>query len=133
MRVKGCTCRSRASCSLGTDRVAAVKVWLDDDPVDRPAPEGWVQVLTAKHCIELLDKGGVTDLSLDHDLGGDEEHGTGYDVVLWLAEQSEAHGRNLWPDRLDIHSANFSASPRMAGVINRYSGLRELPGRRWER
>jgi hypothetical protein len=72
-------------------------------------------------------------LSLDHDLGGDEERGTGYDVVLWLAEQSEAHGCDLWPDRVDIHSANFSASPGMAGVIGRYSPLRELPDRRWER
>lgn len=110
-----------------------MKLWLDDDPVDRAAPDGWTHVFTAHECIVLLANGGITDLSLDHDLGGDDQNGTGYDVVLWLAEQSEAHGRNLWPDRIDIHSANFAASPRMAGVINRYSGLRELPGRRWER
>ena len=110
-----------------------VRVWLDDDPVDRAAPAGWTHVFTASEAIALLDRGDVKALSLDHDLGDDDAHGTGYDVVLWLAEQSEAHGRDLWPAHVEIHSANFSASPRMAGVINRYSGLREHPGRRWLR
>ena len=110
-----------------------LRVWLDDDPVDRQAPSGWRQVFTAQQAIDLLDTGQVRALSLDHDLGDDEHHGTGYDVVLWLAEQREAHGRDLWPGDVRIHSANFSASPRMAGVIRRYSGLRELPGRRWVR
>jgi len=110
-----------------------IKVFLDDDLEDRPTPEGWVRAMTAHETIAFLEQGNVCALSLDHDLGGDDEFGTGYDVVLWLAEQSEAYNRNLWPDEVAIHSANFSRSPAMAGVINRYSDLTEHPGRKWSR
>lgn len=103
--------------------------------VDRAAPLGWVHVQTAQEAIELLGTREVLDLSLDHDLGDDERNGTGYDVLLFLAEQSEAEGRDLWPRRsIAAHSANFAASPRMAGMIDRYSGMRRVLGkRRWER
>ncbi|MGX1925728.1 cyclic-phosphate processing receiver domain-containing protein [Vibrio sp. NH-7] len=33
----------------------------------------------------LLKRGKVTEISLDHDLG-DDEHGTVYDVVVWIEE-----------------------------------------------
>lgn len=26
----------------------------------------------------------MSEISLDHDLGDDEQHGTGYDVILWI-------------------------------------------------
>lgn len=42
------------------------RLWLDDE---RPAPAGWVHVRTASTAIELLAAGGVTEVSLDHDLG----------------------------------------------------------------
>jgi hypothetical protein len=45
-----------------------VRVWLDDR---REAPEGWVRVRTPEEAIELLRRGGVDELSLDHDLGLD--------------------------------------------------------------
>lgn len=111
-----------------------VRVWLDDDLIDRAAPPGWLHVQTAPEAIELLRSGDVDELSLDHDLGADDRHGTGYDVVLFLAEQSE-HGSDLWPrESIAIHSANFSASPRMEGVIERYAPMRrELGRRRWVR
>ncbi|WP_439037769.1 cyclic-phosphate processing receiver domain-containing protein [Agarivorans sp. QJM3NY_25] len=35
----------------------------------------------------MLKTGEVTEISLDHDLGNDD-HGTGYDVVLWIEEQT---------------------------------------------
>ncbi|HEY1775942.1 MAG TPA: cyclic-phosphate processing receiver domain-containing protein [Solirubrobacteraceae bacterium] len=112
----------------------AVCVWLDDDLVDRAAPEGWLHVQTAQAAIDLLRTRVVLELSLDHDLGDDEVAGTGYQVCLFLAEQSE-NGTDLWPrETLAIHSANFSASPRMAGVIDRYSPLQRILGRRrWQR
>ena len=37
-----------------------LRVWLDDDLVDRAAPDGWMQVTTAREAIELL----LTGLSL---------------------------------------------------------------------
>lgn len=60
-----------------------MKVYLDDE---RPVPEGWVGCRWPEEVIQLLKAGGVTHLSLDHDLG-DDAHGTGYDVVLWIEEQ----------------------------------------------
>ena len=34
---------------------ALLRVWLDDDLVDRRAPEGWIHVTTAWEAIELLN------------------------------------------------------------------------------
>ena len=120
--------------SIAHNGSPGIRLWLDDDLVDRAAPEGWIHVQTAQAAIDLLRTHTVLELSLDHDLGDDNLAGTGYDVCLFLAEQSE-HGNDLWPrEALSIHSANFSASPRMAGVIDRYSPLDRVPGtRRWAR
>jgi len=60
-----------------------VKVYLDDE---RATPEGWTRVYWPEEAIELLRTGMVEVISLDHDLG-DDDRGTGYDVVKWIAEQ----------------------------------------------
>lgn len=65
-----------------------MKVYLDDE---RETPEGWVRVYWPEEAIELLKSGKVNELSLDHDLG-DDEHGTGYDVVLWIEEAVYTRG-----------------------------------------
>ncbi len=54
-----------------------MKVYLDDE---RETPEGWTRVYWPYEAIELLQTGQVTEISLDHDLG-DDNRGTGYDVV----------------------------------------------------
>ncbi len=60
--------------------------------------------------------GGVTHLSLDHDLG-DDTHGTGYDVVLWIEEQVAT--TDFEPPEIVVHSANVSARAKMeAGIRN---------------
>lgn len=100
----------------------ALRVWLDDDLEDRVAPEGWTQVTTAVEPIRLLADGQVVELSLDHDLGGDDEFGRGLDVVDWLAEQQERHGRDLWPrDGITLHTANSYGREAMARTIERYA------------
>ena len=38
----------------------------------------WVWVHTAPDAIALLEAGGVTELSLDHDLGNERQVGSGY-------------------------------------------------------
>ena len=43
-----------------------MKVYLDDE---RSTPDGWVRVYWPEEAIELLKAGGVTEISLDHDLG----------------------------------------------------------------
>jgi hypothetical protein len=111
----------------------AIKVFLDDDLEWRPTPEGWVRTTTAHETISLLETGNVVSLSLDHDLGDDEKFGTGYTVVYWLAEQSEAYSRNLWPAHIDLHTANSVGGTSMAAVIKRYSDLTEHRGWVWER
>ncbi len=84
-----------------------MKVDLDDE---RPTPAGWVRVYWPQEAIVLLETGQVTEISLDHDLG-DDEHGTGYDVVLWVEEQVIVRG--FRPPRMTVHSANSSARIKM--------------------
>lgn len=100
-----------------------VRLWLDDDLVDRRAPDGWVHATTVGEAIELLASGRVVELSLDHDLGGDEQYGRGIDVIDWLAEQQEVHGRLLWPrDGITLHTANAYGRDAMARAIENYAG-----------
>lgn len=108
----------------GTPR--PLRVWLDDDLVDRKAPHGWVHVETAWQAIELLDTGRVVELSLDHDLADDRLNGRGIHVVNWLGEQQEVHARMLWPeDGITIHSANPSGRDGMARAIRADAGRRQ--------
>lgn len=88
-----------------------MKVYLDDE---RETPAGWIRVYWPDEAIELLKTGGVTEISLDHDLG-DDERGTGYDVLLWLEEQVVVNG--MVPPEMRVHSANSSAREKMEAAI----------------
>ena len=88
-----------------------MKVFLDDE---RETPDGWRRVYWPDEAIDLLMTGSVTELSLDHDLG-DDERGTGYDVLLWLEEQVIVHGFS--PPRITVHSSNSSAREKMEAAI----------------
>ena len=75
-----------------------------------------------KEATDLLDTGRVVELSLDHDLGDDEQFGRGIEVVDWLAEQQEVHGRILWPrDGLVVHSANPAGRDAMIRAAEHYA------------
>lgn len=84
-----------------------MKVFLDDE---RTAPDGWVRVYWPNEAIALLETGGVSEISLDHDLG-DDARGTGYDVVLWIEEAVTTRG--FMPPKIAVHSANTSARQKM--------------------
>ena len=86
---------------------AEIKVYLDDE---RATPEGWIRVYWPNEAIKLLESGNVTHISLDHDLGNDEK-GTGYDVVLWIEEAVVT--RDFKPPLITVHSANPSAREKM--------------------
>lgn len=102
-----------------------IRVWVDDDLIDRRAPSGWVQVTTAAHANRLLDTGRVVELSLDHDLGDDERFGRGIDVTTHLARRQESDDTVLWPrDGLTLHTANPSGRDSMSREIRRYAGKR---------
>ncbi|TNI93829.1 hypothetical protein CF120_04905 [Aeromonas allosaccharophila] len=88
-------------------------VFLDDE---RITPAGWVRAYWPEEVIELLETGNVTIVSLDHDLG-DDAHGTGYDVIVWIEEAVIT--RNFKAPKILIHSANSSARVKMElGVDN---------------
>ena len=89
-----------------------MKVNLDDE---RKTPEGWVRVFWPEEAIALLKTSRVTELSLDHDLG-DDNHGTGYDVILWI--EKAVFTRGFIPPTIRVHSANTSARKKMALGIN---------------
>lgn len=84
-----------------------MKIFLDDE---RKPPDGWVLVRWPEEMITLLQKGNVTEISLDHDLGNDDR-GTGYDVILWIEEAVATTG--FIPPRIHIHTANASARQKM--------------------
>ena len=88
-----------------------MRVFLDDE---RTTPDGWVRAYWPSEVIALLETGKVEDLSLDHDLG-DDERGTGYDVVVWIEEAVVMRG--FKPPKMAVHSANSSAREKMLAGI----------------
>ncbi len=79
------------------------RVFLDDE---RATPEGWVRVYWPDEAIELLETNAVAEISLDHDLG-DDERGTGYDVVLWIEEAVALQGFTV------VYAASIVHSPKL--------------------
>ena len=88
-----------------------LRVYLDDE---RPTPAGWVGLRWPDEVITLLEQGEVAELSLDHDLG-DDERGTGNDVVVWIEEQVATRG--FVPPKIRVHSANSAARIKMEAGI----------------
>jgi hypothetical protein len=88
-----------------------MRVYLDDE---RITPDGWTRTFWPDEVIALLKTGEVSELSLDHDLG-DDERGTGYDVVLWIEEAVALEG--FIPPKISVHSANSSARDKMLSGI----------------
>jgi hypothetical protein len=89
----------------------SMKVYLDDE---RVTPEGWTRVYWPQEAVALLKAGGVEEISLDHDLG-DDERGTGYDVLEWIEEAVVLNG--FVPPVIRVHSANPPARVRMHAAI----------------
>jgi len=94
-----------------------MKIYLDDI---RKAPLGWVHVYWPDEAIALLKTGDVTEISLDHDLG-DDNKGTGYDVLLWI-ENAVVMDRFIAP-KISVHSSNTSARRKMDLAINNIKKL----------
>ena len=90
----------------------AMRIHLDDE---RATPEGWTRVYWPDEAIALLETGNVSEISLDHDLG-DDERGTGYDVIAWIEEAVVTRG--FEPPIVRMHSANPAARVRMEAGIS---------------
>ncbi len=92
------------------------QIYLDDT---REAPVGWRRCYWPQEVIDLLKQGGVSHISLDHDLG-DDTIGTGYDVLSWLEEAVYTGQENpsIVPMYITIHSANPVGRQRMQNAID---------------
>lgn len=93
-----------------------INVFLDDLRVPGDVyknPDEWVLVGNVDEVISMLQKGNVSKLSLDNDLGiGQRE---GYEVVRWMIEN------DIWPlNDVFVHSANVVRSTEMKYDIDRY-------------
>lgn len=104
-----------------------LKLWHDD--VRRPPNGSWTWVRSNAEAQLLLKYANITEISLDHDLGGsdipdeDLDEGTdfdymqltgtetGFDLVQWMCEH------DCVPDFVRIHSMNAPAAKRMCHEI----------------
>lgn len=92
--------------------IGDVKVSLDDL---RATPNGWVHAYWPDEVINYLKTGKVDIVSLDHDLG-DDNRGTGYDVILWI--EAAVATQDFRPPEIKVHRANSAARARMEAGIN---------------
>lgn len=82
-----------------------------DDLRGPPSPD-WVVARTSAEALAILRAGApISELSQDHDLGGDD---TSRPVVLHLCE----HGG--WPPIVRVHSANPVGVEWLTGMVTRY-------------
>ena len=92
-------------------KLVLTKLWHDD--VRRPPDETWLWARTNEEAIKILRVGGVTEISLDHDLGleavdpdeqgayrrpGHSPNGTGADLARWMCDHQ------LVPENISVHS-----------------------------
>lgn len=95
-----------------------MKLWLDDI---RDAPEGWIRCYWPDEVLEFIKEGGITDISLDHDLGDEpagymEPERTGM-MVLRALERMQYENPDFALPEINIHSMNPVASKRMKEVV----------------
>lgn len=86
-----------------------MKLWVDD--LRTPPDETWTWARSSDEAVLHLLMRPVEELSLDHDLGGDD---TTRPVVLWMCEQG------VWPAIIHVHTANVVGREWLEGMIARY-------------
>jgi len=94
-----------------------MNVYLDDE---RETPAGWLRAYWPDEVIKLLKTDKVKLLSLNHDLGNDNK-GTGYDVLLWIELAVFIDG--FVPPLIAVHLANSSARIKMERAITQINLL----------
>lgn len=97
-----------------------IRIYLDDE---RPTPPGWTRCFWPYEVIDLLQTHAVEEISLDHDLGNDEI-GTGYDVLTWIEEQVVTNQYSA--PKIKVHSANPAARQRMEQAIRSIQRLEQM-------
>lgn len=104
-----------------TKRTEEIKVYLDDK---RSTPDGYVRAFWPKQVFEFLENCKISELSLDHDLG-DDEIGTGNDVVCYV-EEKVYFNRDYHLPVIKVHSDNSSAKDKMYRGIKHIENLKNM-------
>lgn len=90
-----------------------INLWLDDK---RKMSEGYdLHVFTAQAAIAALETGAVEKISLDHDLGPEDETGNGYMVAKWIEEA--AYLNKIPKLEWHIHSQNSVGVASMKAAL----------------
>lgn len=96
-----------------------MKVYLDDN---RETPEGWMRAYTVEATIYLLSTRQVESLSLDNDLG--EENQEGYKVLDWLEKSIYEDATFPLPEMI-VHSSNAARVEYMQRAIQSIQRIRQ--------
>lgn len=96
-----------------------LKIYLDDK---RTTPDGYVRVFWPSQVFDLIEEFDTEEISLDHDLG-DDDTGTGYDVVLYI-EEKVYFNRDWVVPVLKTHTDNSSAREKMQRGIKQIENLK---------
>jgi hypothetical protein len=83
-----------------------IHVYLDDL---RPCPKGFTLAHNVEECILLLQDCEVDVLSLDHDLGWNQQNG--YEVAAWMVQQKR------FAKEIYLHSSSLPARKRMYEML----------------
>ncbi len=98
-----------------------LNIYLDDK---RSTPDGYVRAFWPSQVITLIEEFEIDEISLDHDLG-DDEIGTGNDVVLYI-EEKIYFNRNWSLPTLKTHTDNSSARDKMQRGIKQIKNLKNV-------
>lgn len=91
-----------------------MKVWLDDI---HEGPQDYIWVQSCPECIDILRRGKVTEISLDRDLGDNDENGTGEDVLRFIELKLKL--KQIPKLKIEIHTSNAVARQRMELAVKR--------------
>src|SRR5512136_724699 len=96
-----------------------MRLWLDDI---RDAPAGWIRCYWPDEVLEFIKEGGVTEISLDHDLGDEpksymEPERTGM-MVLQALERMQFENPDIVLPEMHVHTQNPAAGKRMRDLVS---------------
>jgi hypothetical protein len=92
------------------------KMFIDDER--EPAQAGWTVVRTSADAIRMVQtRGWPSDISFDHDLGGDD---TSMVFVRWAVDRMIDAGIGI-PFHWYVHSQNPIGAANIDGLLNSYA------------
>lgn len=103
-----------------------LKLWLDD--IRLPPDDSWKWCKTVRHACIMLEGRNISQeeiiVSFDHDLGDDEQHGTGYDLAKYF-EGTAGSGKIFNVIEWHIHSANPVGRANIQKAMESFDRIRK--------